>query len=57
MSSAYLCVKSKFYEKMAVPTVTYEPDTWGLRMDEQYKLDVLEIKDLRMMCGLTWMTR
>ena len=42
---------------MIVPTVMYGSEAWGLRVEERRKLDVMEMRCLRSMCGVTRMDR
>jgi Reverse transcriptase (RNA-dependent DNA polymerase). len=49
--------KRTLYEGIVVPTVLYGAETWGLREDERRRLDVLEMKCLRSMCGVTRLDR
>ena len=46
-------VKKALYESIIVPTVLYGGETWGLREAESKRLDVMEMKCLRSMCGVT----
>ena len=50
--SVSLGEKRKLYERALAPTVTYAAETWGMRWMRDY-LDVLEIKYLRSICGVT----
>ena len=45
--------KRGLYESIIVPTALYGAETWGLRADDKRRLDVLEMKCLRSMCGVT----
>ena len=47
--SVSLGVKRELYELVVIPTVKYGAETWGRRMDERQKLDVMEMKCLRNM--------
>ena len=40
-----------------VPTVMYGSEAWGLRVEERRKLDVMEMRCLRSMCGVTRLDR
>ena len=42
---------------MIIPTVLYGAETWGLRIAEKKKLNVLEMKCLRSMSGVTRLDR
>ena len=46
-------VKKMMYERIVVPTVLYGAETWGLNVREKRRLDVMEMKCLRSMCGVT----
>jgi hypothetical protein len=45
--------KRRLYESVVVPTVMYGSETWGLRVAERRQLNVLEMKCLRSMAGVT----
>ena len=47
----------ELYERVVVPTVMYGSEAWGLRVEERRKLDVMEMRCLRSMCGVTRMDR
>ena len=49
--------KRELYERVVVPTVMYGSEAWGLRVKERRKLDVMEMRCLRSMCGVTRMDR
>ena len=49
--------KKALYESIIVPTVLYGGETWGLREAERKRLDVMEMKCLRSMCGVTRLDR
>ena len=49
--------KRELYERVVVPTVMYGSEAWGLRVEERRKLDVMEMRCLRSMCGVTRMDR
>ena len=36
-----------------MPTALYGAETWGLKADDKKRLDVMEMKCLRTICGLT----
>ena len=40
-------LKSDFYERVVVPTMMYEGETWNIRNYERHKLEFIEIKSLR----------
>ena len=46
-------VKSMIYERTVVPTVLYWTETWGLNAREKRRLNVMEMKCLRSICGVT----
>ena len=46
-------VKKNLYQQVIVPTVTYCAETWGLRETERCRLNVLEMKCMRPMVGVT----
>ena len=50
-------VKRMMYERIVVPTMVYGAETWCLNAREKRRLNVLEIKCLRKMCGVTVMGR
>ena len=50
-------VKRKLYEGVAVPTALYGSETWSMGVAEKRKLNVMEMKCLRSMCGVTRMDR
>ena len=45
------------YEKVAVPTVMYGSESWGMKVTERQKLNVFEMKCLRSMTGVSWLDR
>ena len=45
-------VKKVLYEGIVVPTVLYGGETWGLKVTERKKLNVMEMNCLRSMCGV-----
>ena len=50
-------VEKDLYDTVLVPTVTHGAETGGLKMDDILKLDVMETKCSRSMCGVTRITR
>ena len=58
-NSRYLGMKAKrlLYEGVVVPTALYAAETWGLRAAERRRLDVMEMRCLRSMCGVSRMDR
>ena len=46
-------VKTSLYESIIVPTALYGSETWGLKTADRNRLDVMEMKCLRNMCGVT----
>ena len=49
--------KKTLYESIIVPTVLYGGEAWGLKKAERERLDVMEMKCLRSMCGVTRLDR
>ena len=45
-------VKKALYEKVVVPAVMYESESWGMKVTERQKLNVFEMKCLRSMTGV-----
>ena len=43
------------YERIGVPTVVYGAETWCLNAREKRRLNVMEMKCSRKMCGVTVM--
>ena len=50
-------VKKVLYEKVVVPTVMYGSESWGMKVTERQKLNVLEMKCLRSMTGVSRLDR
>ena len=50
-------VKKVLYEKVAVPTVMYGSESWGMKVTERQKLNVFEMKCLRSMIGVSRLDR
>ena len=50
-------IKRMMHEKIVVPSVLYGADTLGLKEREQKRLNVMEIKCLRGICGVTRMDK
>ena len=46
-------VKRRLYESVVVPTALYAAETWGMKTADRQRLDVLEMRCLRSMCGVT----
>ena len=59
LSSRGLGIKSKncLYEGVIVPTVLYLAEAWGMRSDERRKVNVLEMKCLGSLVGVSRMDR
>ena len=59
MSNRRLGIKAKkcLYEGVIVPTVLYGAEVWGMRSAERRKANVLEIKCLRSLVGVSLMNR
>ena len=50
--------KRKLYERVVVLTVMYGLEAWGLRgVEQRRKLDLMEMRCLRSICGVTRMNR
>ncbi len=49
--------KRRLYEGVIVPTALYGVETWNLKKDERNKLDVMEMRCLRSMLGVSRMDR
>ena len=49
--------KRALCEKVIVSTVMYDSEIWGMKQDERKKLNVFEIKCLRIMCGVARLDR
>ena len=45
------------YEGLIVPTLLYEAEAWGIRCTESRKVNVLEMKCLRSLVGVSRMDR
>ena len=45
------------YEGVIVPTTLYEAEAWGLRSAERIKVNVLEMKRLRSLVGVSRIDR
>ena len=45
--------KRGLYESVIVPTALYAAETWGMKTADKRRLDVLEMRCLRNMCGVT----
>ena len=50
-------VKKCLYEGVIVPTVLYRAEAWGMRSAEKRKVNVLEMKCLRSLVGVSRMDR
>ena len=46
-------VKWEFYERDVMPTVTYEAENLGMRVEERLKLNVMETNDIFIVYCLT----
>ena len=59
LSNRELWIKAKKcpYEGVIVPTVLYGAEEWGMRNAERRKVNVLEIKCLRSLVGVSRMDR
>ena len=45
--------KQCLYEEVIVPTALYSAEAWGMRSDERRKVNVLEMKCLRRLVGVS----
>ena len=45
--------KTKLYEGVVIPAALYGAETWGMKAEDRRRLDVLEMKCLRSMCGVS----
>ena len=45
-------VKRKLYERVVIPTVVYESETWLLSAQERIKIEIFEMMCLRNICGI-----
>ena len=59
LSNKGLGIKAKkcLYEEVIVPTTLYGAEVWGMRSTERRKLNVLEMKCLRSLVGVSRMDR
>ena len=59
LSNRGLGIKAKkcLYERVIVPTALYGAEAWGMRSAERRKMNVLEIKCLRSLVGVSRMDR
>ena len=59
LSNRELGIKAKkcLYEGVIVPTALYEAEAWGMRSAERRKVNVLEMKCLRSLVGVSLMDR
>ena len=59
LSNKGLGIKAKkcLYEGVIVPTSLYGPESWGMRSAERRKVNVLEMKCLRSLVGVSRMDR
>ena len=59
LSNKELAIKAKkcIYEGVIVPTPLYGAETWGMRSAERRKVNVLEMKCLRSLVGVSRMDR
>ena len=49
--------KKRLYEGVVVPTTLYGAETWNMGVAERKRLNVMEMRCLRSMCGVTRMDR
>ena len=52
-----LKAKKNMYESIVIPIVTYGAETWSMSVNERKRLDVMEMKCLRSMCGVSILDR
>ncbi len=63
MKRVYKCrslgvtAKRRLYEGVLVPTALYGTETWSRRAAERRRLNVMEMRCLRSMCGVKCMDR
>ena len=59
LSNRGLGIKAKkcLYEELIAPTALHGAEAWGMRSDERRKVNVLEMKCLRSMVGISQMDR
>ena len=46
-------VKGKVYKTVVRPAIMYGAETWSIKKSQEKKLDAVEMKMLRWMCGVT----
>jgi len=56
-SSLEMNVKRRLYEGIVVPTALYGAETWKVGAAERRRLNVMEMRCLRSMCGVTRIDR
>ncbi len=52
-----MSAKRRLYEGVAIPTALYGAETWNMGAAERKRLNVMEMRSLRSMCGVTRMDR
>ena len=59
LNNTGLGIKGKkcLYERVTVPIVLYKAEAWGMRIAERRKMNVLEMKCLRSLIGVSQMDR
>ncbi len=50
-----MSAKRRLYEGVVVPAALYGAETWNMGADERRRLNVMEMRCLRSMCGVTRM--
>ncbi len=50
--SLRMSAKRRLYEGVVVPTVLYGAETWNMGAKERGRLNVMEVRCLRSMCGV-----
>ena len=53
VKSANLVCEGEFYERFVISTMMFGAKTLGFKRNERHKLDILEMKRLRNLCGGT----
>ncbi len=56
-TSLGMSAKRRLYEGVVVPTVLYGAETWNMGAAERKRLNIMEMRCLRNMCGVTRMDR
>ena len=48
-------IKRRMYEEIAVPTALYMAETWSIEVARKKRLNAMEMRCLRSMCGVIHM--